>query len=61
VRFLSVGPLLGDRGHFDLAGIHWLIVGGESGRKARPMKTEWVEGVKRQCDDTNVAFFFKQW
>jgi protein gp37 len=61
VRFLSVEPLLEDLGQFDLTGIHWVIVGGESGRKARPMKPDWVEGVKRQCDDANVAFFFKQW
>jgi protein gp37 len=61
VRFLSVEPLLEDLGHIDLTDIHWVIVGGESGRKARPMKREWVDGIKRQCDDANVAFFFKQW
>ena len=61
VRFLSVEPLLEDLGHFDLSGIHWVIVGGESGKKARPMKPEWVENVKQQCDDASVAFFFKQW
>jgi protein gp37 len=61
VRFLSVEPLLEDLGTLDLAGIHWVIVGGESGRKARPMKPTWVENVKRQCDEANVAFFFKQW
>jgi protein gp37 len=61
VRFLSVEPLLEDLGGLDLAGIHWVIVGGESGRKARPMKPEWVESVKRQCDEARVAFFFKQW
>lgn len=61
VRFLSIEPLLEDLGQIDLTDIHWVIVGGESGRKARPMKREWVDGIKRQCDDANVAFFFKQW
>ena len=61
VRFLSVEPLLEDLGNFDLSGIHWVIVGGESGKKARPMKPEWVESVKHQCDEADVAFFFKQW
>ena len=61
VRFLSVEPLLEDLGEIDLAGIHWVIVGGESGRKARPMKSEWVAEIKRQCDEAEIAFFFKQW
>ena len=61
VRFLSVEPLLEDLGRFDLTGIQWVIVGGESGKRARPMKPEWVEGIKRQCDKARVAFFFKQW
>jgi len=61
VRFLSVEPLLEDLGVIDLKGIHWVIVGGESGPKARPMRKEWVDGVKRQCDQAEVAFFFKQW
>lgn len=61
VRFLSVEPLLEDLGGLDLVGIHWVIVGGESGRKARPMKPEWVESIKRQCDAAGTAFFFKQW
>lgn len=61
VRFLSVEPLLEDLGNIDLSGIQWVIVGGESGPKARPMKPAWVENVKRQCDATRVAFFFKQW
>jgi protein gp37 len=61
VRFLSVEPLLEDVGYLDLTGIHWVIVGGESGNRARPMKEEWVDGVKRQCARTGVAFFFKQW
>jgi len=61
VRFLSVEPLLEDLGRIDLSDIHWVIVGGESGRKARPMKAEWVDAIKRQCDAADVAFFFKQW
>jgi len=61
VRFLSVEPLLEDLGGIDLSGIHWVIVGGESGKKARPMRPEWVENVKHQCDEADVAFFFKQW
>ena len=61
VRFLSIEPLLEDLGRFDLSGIQWAIVGGESGRKARPMKPAWVDGIKRQCDAAGVAFFFKQW
>jgi len=61
VRFLSIEPLLEDLGCFDLAGIQWVIVGGESGRRARPMKPAWVDAIKRQCDAARVAFFFKQW
>jgi protein gp37 len=61
VRFLSVEPLLEDVGAINLEGIHWVIVGGESGHKARPMRKEWVDSVKRQCDQAEVAFFFKQW
>jgi protein gp37 len=61
VRFLSVEPLLEDLGRVDLAEIHWVIVGGESGIKARPMKLEWVHRIKHQCDEAGVAFFFKQW
>jgi protein gp37 len=61
VRFLSIEPLLEDVGKLDLAGIHWVIVGGESGPKARPMKPEWVDTVHRQCEVQGVAFFFKQW
>ncbi len=61
VRFLSIEPLLEDLGELDLTGIHWVIVGGESGPKARPMKPEWVMNIKRQCETQNVAFFFKQW
>jgi protein gp37 len=61
VRFLSVEPLLENVGRIDLTGIHWVIVGGESGVKARPMRQEWVDSVKRQCDLAGTAFFFKQW
>ena len=61
VRFLSVEPLLEDVGLINLAGIQWVIVGGESGPKARPMRPEWVDAVRRQCDTQGAAFFFKQW
>lgn len=61
VRFLSVEPLLEDIGKMDLTDIHWVIVGGESGPKARPMQPEWVESVQIQCEEQNAAFFFKQW
>ena len=60
-RFLSCEPLLSDLGELDLAGIDWVIVGGESGPKARPMKKEWVLNIKRQCEENGVPFFFKQW
>lgn len=60
-RFLSVEPLLEDVGDIDLTGIHWVIVGGESGRRARAMQEEWVENVRKQCETSEVAFFFKQW
>jgi len=61
VRFLSIEPLLGPIGRFDLTGIHWVIVGGESGPRARPMSAEWVREIREQCQEANVAFFFKQW
>ena len=61
IRFLSVEPLLEDVGTLDLKNIHWVIVGGESGPKARPMKPEWADSVRRQCEAQDVAFFFKQW
>ena len=61
VRFLSIEPLLEDVGILDLSGIHWVIVGGESGRGARPMREEWVVSLREQCERTGVAFFFKQW
>ena len=61
IRFLSCEPLLEDLGELDLTGIDWIIVGGESGLQARPMKEEWIKGIKAQCDAANKAFFFKQW
>jgi protein gp37 len=61
VRFLSVEPLLEDLGEFDLSGISWAIVGGESGPGARPMRREWVISVRDQCRKYHVPFFFKQW
>ncbi len=61
VRFLSVEPLLEDVGALDLSGISWVIVGGESGPHARPMRAEWARSVRDQCDRAGVAFFFKQW
>jgi len=61
VRFLSIEPLLEDLGDIILTDIHWAIVGGESGPKARPMKADWVNNIKKQCKESNVPFFFKQW
>lgn len=61
VKFLSLEPLLGPLESLDLGGIHWVIVGGESGRRPRPMKTEWAVGIRDQCVAANVPFFFKQW
>lgn len=61
IRFLSVEPLLEDLGDMDLHDIHWVIVGGESGPKARPMKPEWADSIRSHCEQQNVAFFFKQW
>jgi len=61
VKFLSVEPLLEDIGTVDLTGIDWMIVGGESGPGARPMKKEWVQSLRKQCSQQRVKFFFKQW
>ncbi|MDS4028618.1 MAG: phage Gp37/Gp68 family protein [Candidatus Contendobacter sp.] len=61
IRFLSVEPLLEDLGPLDLSGIHWVIVGGESGPDARPMRAEWALSVRDQCQAAGVAFLFKQW
>ena len=60
-RFLSIEPLLEDLGRLNLKEVHWVIVGGESGSKARPMEEAWVMNVKSQCEAQNVDFFFKQW
>lgn len=61
VRFLSCEPLLGPLDSLPLEGIHWVIVGGESGPRARPMRAEWVRSLLRQCRRLGVPFFFKQW
>lgn len=61
VRFLSVEPLLEDLGEISLEGINWVIVGGESGRGARPMRADWVRSLREQCEAARVPFFFKQW
>lgn len=61
VRFLSLEPLLGPLPELDLRGIHWVIVGGESGPGARPMSKEWVTDLRDQCLRAQVPFFFKQW
>jgi protein gp37 len=61
VRFLSIEPLLEALGPLDPTGIHWVIVGGESGPRARPMHPDWVLRIRDQCSEQNVPFFFKQW
>jgi len=61
VRFLSLEPLLGPLPMLNLSGIHWVIVGGESGPGARPMKAAWVMDIRKQCREQEVPFFFKQW
>ena len=61
VKFLSLEPLLGPLPNLDLTGIHWVIVGGESGPGARPMEVEWVRDIRDQCVRAGVPFFFKQW
>ena len=61
VRFLSLEPLLGPLPNLDLTEIHWVIVGGESGPRARPMQQDWVEDIRDQCATIGVPFFFKQW
>lgn len=60
-RFLSIEPLLENLGRLPLSGIHWVIVGGESGHHARPMDEEWVLSIRNQCLKKDVDFFFKQW
>ena len=61
VRFLSCEPLIGPLTKLNLKGIDWVIVGGESGAKPRPMKPEWATSIRDQCEKHDVAFFFKQW
>ena len=61
VKFLSCEPLIEDLGEMNLEGVDWIIVGGESGPKARPMQPEWVINIKRQVEQQGAAFFFKQW
>ena len=61
VKFLSCEPLIEDLGELDLTGIDWIIVGGESGSKARPMQLAWVINIKQQVEQQGAAFFFKQW
>ena len=61
IRFLSLEPLLEDLGELRLDKIHWVIVGGESGHNARPMKQQWAISIQEQCDNQEVSFFFKQW
>jgi protein gp37 len=61
LKFLSIEPLLGPIPNLDLEGIDWVIVGGESGPGARPMKPEWVMDIRNQCRRAGVPFFFKQW
>lgn len=61
IRFLSFEPLIGPVGDVDLSDIHWAIVGGESGRSARPIREEWIDQIHHQCAEYETAFFFKQW
>jgi len=61
MRFLSVEPLLEDLGQLHLDGIDWVIVGGESGPRARPLEASWVRSIRKQCEAAGVPFFFKQW
>lgn len=61
IRFLSFEPLIGPVGDVDLSDIHWAIVGGESGRSARPIREEWIDQIHDQCAEYETAFFFKQW
>ena len=61
IRFISFEPLIGPVGSVDLSGIHWAIVGGESGKSARPIREEWIDEIYGQCLSADTAFFFKQW
>lgn len=61
MHFLSLEPLIGPLFDLPLNNIEWVIVGGESGPKSRPMSPDWVEEIRQQCDVAQVSFFFKQW
>jgi protein gp37 len=61
VRFISAEPLLGPLEGLDLTGVHWLIAGGESGPRHRPVRAEWLRDLRDRCVDEGVAYFFKQW
>ena len=61
IRFISFEPLIGSVGDINLEGIHWAIIGGESGKNARPIKEDWIDEIHKQCHRYNTAFFFKQW
>ena len=61
IRFISAEPLLGSLAPLDLSGIDWLIAGGESGPKHRPVKAEWLRELRDRCVDEDIAYFFKQW
>jgi protein gp37 len=61
IRFLSCEPLIGPLDNLNLEGIHWVITGGESGPRSRPMEAAWVRSIREQCRVANAAFFFKQW
>jgi protein gp37 len=61
IRFISFEPLINSVGKIDLSGIHWAIVGGESGRFARPIRKEWIDEIYGQCELYETSFFFKQW
>ncbi|MDE2133329.1 MAG: phage Gp37/Gp68 family protein [Alphaproteobacteria bacterium] len=61
IRFVSFEPLIGPVGNVDLSEIDWAIVGGESGRSARPIREEWIDEIYDQCSRFDTAFFFKQW
>lgn len=61
IRFISFEPLIGPVGEVDLTGVHWAIVGGESGKAARPIREDWIDQIYERCAVYNSAFFFKQW
>ena len=61
IKFLSLEPLLGPLHDINLTGINWVIVGGESGPKSRPMRYSWVRDIRSQCENAQIPFFFKQW